>query len=91
MNRERFWGLHFDFHADDNSRVGERTNSEDMSVIFFPLVLILFSATVRDIRELRAIPQRLEERQNNTFPTILRFGWRRLTSIISPFIYIIPE
>ena len=30
MNRERFWGLHFDFHADDKSRVGERTNSEDI-------------------------------------------------------------
>ena len=30
MNRERFWGLHFDFHAGDDSKVGLNTNAEDI-------------------------------------------------------------
>jgi len=30
MNRERFWGLHFDFHAGDDSKVGINTNAEDI-------------------------------------------------------------
>lgn len=30
MNNERFFGLHFDFHAKKDSPVGERTNPEDI-------------------------------------------------------------
>jgi len=30
MNKERFFGLHFDFHADNETEIGLRTNAEDI-------------------------------------------------------------
>ncbi len=31
MERKRFFGLHFDFHADNFEKIGERTNEEDIA------------------------------------------------------------